>query len=282
MIKILLAGCGGTGTEILKLIVKYKNINLTVIDNDYVEITNLNRQFMFLSEDIGSLKTECITKYLKKYKNIDIEYLSYDVKHLSDLPYDITICALDNMSGRMHLNYLFSNKIGSGDNEIIEPVFVDCGLEGEKAHVKVVRRNTSCLYCIKSLYPTYNTPNICTLSTHTSDRNKLIKSLLLKEKEDNNKPEEYLEKVKRKYNMIAKEKKLEPTSIFELEGIDKEIIPTTSYINSICASLCVYAVAKIIKREEIEFDFIFYDGEKVPYLSIFNLEKDKNCILCNK
>ncbi|AIM39241.1 thiamine biosynthesis protein ThiF [Sphingobacterium sp. ML3W] len=61
-VPILLAGCG-IGSEIAECALRFGFENLTIIDGDTVELTNLNRQ-NFTEKDIDSPKVEAIKKRL--------------------------------------------------------------------------------------------------------------------------------------------------------------------------------------------------------------------------
>lgn len=55
-LNILLIGVGGIGCEVLKVITKYDFKSLHILDLDTIEVSNLNRQFLFRKEHRGHYK----------------------------------------------------------------------------------------------------------------------------------------------------------------------------------------------------------------------------------
>ena len=64
MKKIGIAGIGGIGSNVARHLVQAGVKDLVIVDFDYVEASNLNRQFYFFSQ-IGERKTNCLEKNLK-------------------------------------------------------------------------------------------------------------------------------------------------------------------------------------------------------------------------
>lgn len=63
--KVVVLGCGGTGAILIQNLVGIGVQNFHLIDPDIVRIENLNRQYTFELNDIGSLKVDCLANYIK-------------------------------------------------------------------------------------------------------------------------------------------------------------------------------------------------------------------------
>lgn len=108
--KILLVGSGGIGCEVLKNLVLMGFSNLEVIDLDTIEVSNLNRQFLFNKESVGKAKSHVAKESVLKFNpNVNI------TSHLGDImdikygmsffnKFKLVINALDNKKARNHVN----------------------------------------------------------------------------------------------------------------------------------------------------------------------------------
>ena len=56
--KLLMVGAGGIGCELLKNLVLSGFKDITVIDLDTIDVTNLNRQFLFHKQHVGMSKSK--------------------------------------------------------------------------------------------------------------------------------------------------------------------------------------------------------------------------------
>ena len=81
--KFCIVGCGAVGATFAEMLVRTGAENLTLIDGDKVEITNLNRVVTFLKSDIGKNKVDVLENRLKAINpSICVKKSSYHLKEL--------------------------------------------------------------------------------------------------------------------------------------------------------------------------------------------------------
>ncbi|TPP64028.1 putative Ubiquitin-activating enzyme E1b [Fasciola gigantica] len=111
-VKVLVVGAGGIGCELLKDLVIDGFKNITIVDLDTIDISNLNRQFLFHKCHVGRSKAEVAKESVLEFcsnakvtafhKSIFSSY--FDCNFFSG--FDIVFNALDNQAARRHVNRL--------------------------------------------------------------------------------------------------------------------------------------------------------------------------------
>lgn len=91
--RLLVVGAGGIGCELLKNLVFCGFKDIEIIDLDTIDVSNLNRQFLFRQEHVGQPKSVVATKAAISF-NPDVKIVSHygNIKdHQFGIRYD---CAL--------------------------------------------------------------------------------------------------------------------------------------------------------------------------------------------
>ncbi|MGB9635482.1 MAG: HesA/MoeB/ThiF family protein [Candidatus Micrarchaeia archaeon] len=103
--RVLIIGIGGVGSY-LSTIMAGLGTNITICDNDFVEMSNLNRQFLYSEEDIGKRKVDIAVHKIKTYNpHIKINGVSR-FAHRDFTRSDVVIDCTDNLDSRLRISRL--------------------------------------------------------------------------------------------------------------------------------------------------------------------------------
>ncbi|KAL5106654.1 SUMO-activating enzyme subunit 2 [Taenia crassiceps] len=107
---VLVIGAGGIGCELLKNLVYSGFKKISIIDLDTIDVSNLNRQFLFRKIHVGKSKAEVACESIKNMRN-DVDLTPYHASIFSSRfddeffkQFDIIFSALDNQAARRHVN----------------------------------------------------------------------------------------------------------------------------------------------------------------------------------
>ncbi|KAF2287894.1 hypothetical protein GH714_003111 [Hevea brasiliensis] len=172
-VRILVVGAGGLGCELLKDLALSGFKNLEVIDMDRIEVSNLNRQFLFRLEDVGKPKAEVAAKrVMERVSDVNIvpHFCRIEDKEIDFYnDFNIIVLGLDSIVARSDINAVACSflEYDSDDNpreETIKPM-VDGGTEGFKGHARVIMLGvTPCFECTIWLFPPQVKFPLCTLA----------------------------------------------------------------------------------------------------------------------
>ncbi|GMP77042.1 hypothetical protein CsSME_00033456 [Camellia sinensis var. sinensis] len=171
--KVLVVGAGGLGCELLKDLALSGFRNLEVIDMDRIEVSNLNRQFLFRLQDVGKPKAEVAAKrVMERVAGVNIvpHFCRIEDKELDFYnDFNIIVLGLDSIEARSYINAVACGflEYDSDDNpreETVKPM-VDGGTEGFKGHARVIVPGvTPCFECTIWLFPPQVKFPLCTLA----------------------------------------------------------------------------------------------------------------------
>ncbi len=113
--KVAIIGCGGLGTRTAELLARAGVGEITLIDKDKVELSNLQRQSLFKESDIGRDKAEAAKEELHKINSqikINAITQTLDRRNADLLKCNLVLDCTDNLETRFIINdYCAKNKI---------------------------------------------------------------------------------------------------------------------------------------------------------------------------
>jgi ubiquitin-like 1-activating enzyme E1 B len=162
--KVLVVGAGGIGCELLKNLVLTGFSDIETVDLDTIDVSNLNRQFLFRPRHVKMSKSEVAKESVLRF-NPDVKMTAYhgNVKTPqfgADFVKKFTLVfnALDNISARKHVNRLC---LSTGT------ALIESGTTGYLGQVTVIKgKETECYECQDK--PTPKQHPICTIRSTPS------------------------------------------------------------------------------------------------------------------
>ena len=107
--KVLIVGAGGLGCPVADYLCRAGVGNLGIVDFDKVTLSNLHRQTLFSSKDIGKLKVNILKKKLQlvnpsiKIKTINKKINSKNIEKIIE-KFDIIVDGTDNFKAKFLIN----------------------------------------------------------------------------------------------------------------------------------------------------------------------------------
>ena len=144
---VLVVGAGGIGCELLKSLALCRFRSIGVIDLDTIEVSNLNRQFLFRREHVGqpkatvacdSIRRFCPSIHIEPFHGDVITDSRFDVSFYKQ--FDLVINALDNVQARQHVNRMCL---------LCSKPLIDSGSTGYNGQATLIfKGRTQCYDCI--------------------------------------------------------------------------------------------------------------------------------------
>ncbi|KAK7102778.1 NEDD8-activating enzyme E1 catalytic subunit-like [Littorina saxatilis] len=298
--KILVIGAGGLGCELLKDLALMGFRDIHVIDMDTIDVSNLNRQFLFRPKDVGSPKADVAATFVNarvpgcKVTAHYAKIQDYDEPFYSG--FHILVCGLDSIVARRWINGMLIGLLryedGQLDQSSIIPL-VDGGTEGFKGNARVVLPGmTACVECTLDLYPPQINFPLCTIA-HTPRLPEhcieYVRILLWPKEEpfgagvgiDGDDPK-HINWILQKSQDRAEEYNIIGITYRLTQGVVKRIIPAVASTNAVIAAACATEVFKLASSccQPLNNYMNFNDTEGV-YTYTFEAQKREDCLLCS-
>ncbi|RHZ60044.1 hypothetical protein CDV55_105789 [Aspergillus turcosus] len=143
--RVLLVGAGGIGCELLKNLLLSGFGEIHIIDLDTIDLSNLNRQFLFRYEHIKKPKALVAKEVAHKFQpsakleayHANIKDAQFNVDWFAT--FDVVFNALDNLDARRHVNRMCL---------AANVPLIESGTTGFNGQVQVIKKNqTECYDC---------------------------------------------------------------------------------------------------------------------------------------
>lgn len=108
---VLIVGCGGIGCTTAELLARAGVGQITLIDADTIEMSNLQRQIAYVEDNIGFYKSEILAKRLQKinpYIRVESQTVKLDQSNAEQLisNQDLVLDGCDNFTTRYLVNQI--------------------------------------------------------------------------------------------------------------------------------------------------------------------------------
>lgn len=297
--KVLVIGAGGLGCELLKDLALSGFREIHIIDMDTIDVTNLNRQFLFRSNDVGKAKATVAADFV----NARVPGVK-TVAHFANImefdrefyrQFNLVVAGLDSIEARRWLNAVLVDLVeldddGSPRNDSIIPL-IDGGTEGFQGQARVILpRLSACFECTLSLFPPARNFPLCTIANTPRlpehcieyanvvlwDKLKPFGSVRLDT--DNAQHTTWLyEQAKKRAEQFG----IKGVTYRLTQGVTKNIIPAVASTNAIVAATCANEALKLVTCIADNMNnYMMYNGKLGVYTYTYENTKRSDCAVC--
>uniref|UniRef100_A0A915EDV4 DNA replication licensing factor MCM2 n=1 Tax=Ditylenchus dipsaci TaxID=166011 RepID=A0A915EDV4_9BILA len=268
---VLVVGAGGLGCEVLKDLALSGFKTIEVIDMDTIDLSNLNRQFLFREADVGKSKAEVAAAFIEKgWPDAKLFLIIARSRKRT----------LNSINARRWLNALVCGLVqfenGVPDHSTIVPM-IDGGTEGFKGNSRVILPFiTPCVECSLDLYPPQVNFPLCTIA-HTPRLPEHCVEYVKVVLWDKEKP--FKDETLDSDNPAHVEWGVDPRLTL---GVLKRIIPAVASTNAIIAGSCALEALKLASNISISMDnyLNFADIDGINF-SVIKLDRNPECLVCS-
>ncbi len=264
---------------------------------DTIDVTNLNRQFLFRKKDVGKYKSEVAAAFIEdrcpgvKVTAHNCMIQDFDAEFYSE--FHVIIAGLDNIEARRWLNALLHSMVefdsdGKPELATVKPL-VDGGTEGFRGQARLIMPHMSgCFECTLSSLPKQNSYPMCTIAETPRLPEHCIQHAYViqwpenfkDKKVDKDSPED-MQWIFERAKERADSYNIEGVTYFLTMGVVKNIIPAIASTNALVSASCVNEALKVATYCNKSVDnYYMFMGQTSVYTSTFPFDKDENCLVC--
>uniref|UniRef100_A0A7S0ZEE8 NEDD8-activating enzyme E1 catalytic subunit n=1 Tax=Timspurckia oligopyrenoides TaxID=708627 RepID=A0A7S0ZEE8_9RHOD len=297
--RILVIGAGGLGCELLKDLALSGFGQIEVIDMDVIDVSNLNRQFLFRKSDVGKSKAQVAARFVsQRCPSTTVRAHMNNIMDFDDDFYrnfHIIVAGLDSIEARRWLNALIVRMVQFDDDGNIDPStiipLVDGGTEGFLGQARVIiPKITACFECTLDLFPPQRNFPLCTMANtprlpeHCIEYAHLVLWSSVKPfgtcafDGDNS---EHVEWVYTRALQRAENFGIHGVTYRLTQGVVKNIVPAVASTNAIVAAVSAHEVLKLATYIGPSMkNYMMYNGHRGVYTYTYENEKKVDCGVC--
>ncbi|CAR24404.1 E1 ubiquitin-activating protein UBA2 [Lachancea thermotolerans CBS 6340] len=162
--RVLLVGAGGIGCELLKNLVLMGFGEIHIVDLDIIDLSNLNRQFLFRQRDIKQAKATTAARAIEHVSNSKLVAHQANIMDVNQFPlawfsqFSIFFNALDNLEARRYVNQMA---------QYLRKPLLESGTAGFDGYIQpIIPGATECFDCTTKETP--KTFPVCTIRSTPS------------------------------------------------------------------------------------------------------------------